>query len=202
MVTRVFVAAPFSEPPIKGYKGIFDEILDDHEDLELLFANEYLGQFNLLENLISWMKQSEAVIVDLTPSSDGVANSNVLIELGMALVLKPQSLCCMSRGYFPDAVPADIKGAHVQVYNNKVELFAVIETALEELLGYEHYRDDEEVKSEILRLFRKGVVLARGDVASQLDIEPAMASRLLRLLVEEERLDSEGDGRGRRYYKS
>lgn len=204
-MTEVFVAHPFTAIPIKGYRGVFERIAEEADDLEFKFADEHLEGPGLLDNIVSWIKDSDFVVIDLTPD-DGLINPNVLVEFGIARAIKPRKLCPISRGDVADLLPWDLKGIHVHSYTSRNELYDIITAALCALGGYHNAREvgEDAIKEKIVQLFRnRNTQLSRGEIAERVNLfDLSQASRILNALVREGKLDYDGERRGRFYFKA
>jgi hypothetical protein len=205
---RIFVAHDFTHPPIRNYREPFRRIGDKYT-VQFVFADQVHAADHLLEQIEDMIVQADACLFDLS-----TANRNVFLELGFArgrdkphyLLFRPMPAALLKLGFvdgLPD-VPTDIRGQRVLRYFTSRSLRLQLDDLVVELLSRSDlsgHQDMLEARVEDL-LTRNPAGLVIGQIASELKLNQTLAFAVVKILIEQHRVEATGYGSGMRYLKA
>ena len=103
---QVFIAYPYEFDRTENYRSVFKALAEECK-IEFAFADEQITSVHILEKIRSMIESSQFGIYDISGW-----NSNVTLELGLALGLGEKAYIAINPTYKPDVLdtPADLRG--------------------------------------------------------------------------------------------
>ncbi len=123
----VFVVMQFS----KNYDELYDEVIKptcEEFGFECIRADEMYSNGQIIEDILSTIKNSNLIIADITPD-----NPNVFYELGYAHGISKPTIIMCDRGR--EKLPFDISGIRTIFYENSISGKAKVEETLRQHLA-------------------------------------------------------------------
>ena len=204
---RLFVAHDFSNPPIRNYREPFRRVAEKYT-IEFVFADEVHTADHLLEQIETMIVEADACLFDVS-----TANRNVFLELGFArgrgkehfLLFRPASSVLLKFGFsrgFPD-VPTDIRGQRVVQYFSGRSLRLQLDDLVDELLKRGDFSSQQNMLEARVEaaLSRHPEGLLIGQMAGELKLNQTLVFAILKILIEQGRVETTGYGNATRYVR-
>lgn len=205
---RVFVAYPYSFSKA-DYRKVFKDVGKAY-GVQFTYADEKITSLQILEKIEGMIEEAEFSLFDVT-----TWNPNVALELGLArgkgseyyILFDPE------KGNKSD-VPSDLGGIDRMQYTDYASLEEAVSRLMRQQFGAPVKERDEKaaergaavtehltaIKGEIPQVVKREPGLAIGGIASSMGVQVEIAKPLVRDLVAEGKLTSDGVKRGMKYY--
>lgn len=211
---QIFVAHPFTELPLPDYRDAFNAVAvrmnaREQADLTFKFA-EGAGSIDarhILDEIINMIADCDAVICDIT-----TLNPNVMFESGIAKASDKPLTLLLRAPTGPNAIPSDLQGFQRRQYEDRNGLERVLEDLARNLLKSSPSGRDVGAAVERLQLHVSDAadtlygLLEASDEPMRIveletvtGLESGIVRYLLKRLLNEKRIYSEGEGSGTRY---
>jgi hypothetical protein len=123
---QVFVAYSYREYDKQDYRAPYEKV-GKAFNVHFVFADEKITSLHILQKIVSYIRESQFGIYDIT-----AWNPNVTLELGLALGMDERAFIALNPAKTNlDDVPSDLKGVDRLQYSS----FATLEAELERLLS-------------------------------------------------------------------
>jgi hypothetical protein len=204
---KVFVAYPYRFSK-KDYRGALRKVGRDY-GVEFTYADQKITNIHILEKIVGMIDEAEFSIFDVT-----TWNANVALELGVAMGKGLDYYILFNPTIKEGDVPADVGGIDRLEYEDFAGLTSEVSRLMRQQFGAPIKERDRETKErgaevtshleaisvEIPAVVRRDPGLAIGGIASQMGIPVEVAKSVVRPLVSEGRLRTEGVKRGMKYF--
>jgi len=205
---NVFVACPYSPPPLEGYRDVYDKIQRAFPYVKFCFADEKINSDAILDRVVAYIREASVCACDITGW-----NANVTMELGLALGMgkRVQLLFLEQRRLFGRSqmsgleLPVNIRGRARMNYQDAASLQA----GLRAFVQQEVANPDLNVASGALKALCESIYgllgiepgLKRFEIARHLGMETPDVRRPLEHLIREERIYQVGGGVNAQFYQ-
>jgi predicted nucleotide-binding protein len=204
---QIFVAYPYSFSKA-DYRRAFKDVAKAY-GVKFVYADEKITNKHILEKIEGMIEDAEFSIFDVTSW-----NANVALELGIARGNGQDYYILFNPDSDKADVPADLGGIDRLQYTDYSELEQEVARLMRQQFGAPTKERDEkakdrgaqvtehleEIKDEIPQVVAREPGLAIGSIASSMGLPVEQAKPLVRDLVAEGRLETEGVKRGTKYY--
>jgi predicted nucleotide-binding protein len=204
---RVFVAYPYSFSKA-DYRRAFREVGKAY-GVTFTYADEKITNKQILEKIEGMIEEAEFSIFDVT-----TWNPNVALELGIVRGKGADYYILFNPKSDQGDVPSDLGGIDRLQYTDYTQLSEEVSRLMRQQFGAPSRERDEaakargaqvtehleEIKNEIPLVVKREPGMAIGGIASTMGVPVEVAKPLVRDLVSEDKLQSEGVRRGTKYY--
>ena len=204
---QIFVAHDFSRPPLRNYRRPFQAVGEKYA-VAFVFGDSVHAASHLLEQIEAMITKSDACLFDVSSW-----NHNVFLELGFARGLKKDNYLLfrpgrgvlwrvgLRPGY--EDVPADLRGLRQLRYPHERALRLQLDNLVKDLVFRANLSSMQDMLAARIEdlLARQTDGLPIGQIAQEFSLHQAVVSGLLRLLIEQGRTTTTGQGPATRYVK-
>lgn len=204
---KVFVAYPYRFSK-KDYRGALRKVGRAY-GVEFTYADQKITNIHILEKIVGMIDEAEFSIFDVT-----TWNANVALELGIAMGKGLDYYILFNPDVKEGDVPADVGGIDRLQYADYAGLSDEVSRLMRQQFGAPVKERDQETKArgaqvtshldaistEIPLVISREPGLAIGGIASQMGIPVEVAKSVVRPLVAEGKLRTEGAKRGTKYF--
>ena len=198
---QVFVAYSYRLYPKADYRTVFKNI-EGRYQVTFIFADEKITNMHILKKIESFIRDSDFSIFDISGW-----NPNVTLELGFAMALNDKWYIAIDPSKTDVAeVPSDLRGLDRIQYASYTELGEKIQTIMEQ--RYPKRPAGTSIDTYLAEQRRDLVGLLRDDnpgltvtsMAQLLGVDVQVTQLIVRPLVEDGVLRTEGSRRATKYY--
>jgi predicted nucleotide-binding protein len=196
---QVFVAYSYRLYPRSDYRNVYKQIEKSY-DVTFIFADEKITNMHIMKKIESFIRDSDFAIFDISGW-----NPNVTLELGFAMALNEQWYIAIDPSKTEvDEVPSDLRGLDRIQYGSYSELGEKIQTVMAQRYPRRQETSIDtylaEQRKQVVGLLRSDSGLTVTSIAQLLGVDVQVAQLIVRPLVEEEVLRTEGVRRATKYF--
>ena len=194
---EIFVACPYKVFPIDDYKAVFRRVAKSY-NLTFKFADEQITSQHILDKIAGYIRDCNFSLFDVTSW-----NPNVSLELGIAVGLGKKYFILFNATIDNNDVPSDIRGFDRVQYSSNTELEAKLNLLLkQELLNHAQGTDltFNALRGEIVKVLRQSPGLGSSQLAQELSYDKLIVSSMLKLMLDDNEIRTEGKKKGTVYF--
>lgn len=196
---QVFVAYSYRLYPKADYRNIYKEI-EKAYDVTFIFADEKITNMHIMKKIESFIRGSDFSIFDISGW-----NPNVTLELGFAMALGDQWYIALDPSKTEvKEVPSDLRGLDRIEYGSYAELGEKIQTVMAQRYPRRPAGTIDtylaEQRKQVVGLLRSDPGITVTAIAEVLGVEVQVAQLIVRPLIEEGVLRTEGRRKATKYF--
>ncbi len=196
---QVFVAYSYRLYPKSDYRNVYKEI-ERVYDVTFIFADEKITNMHIMKKIESFIRGSDFAIFDISGW-----NPNVTLELGFAMALADQWYIAIDPSKTEvKEVPSDLRGLDRIEYGSYSELGEKIQTAMAQRYPRRPTGTIDtylaEQRKQAVGLLRTDPGLTVTSIAQVLGVDVQVAQLIVRPLIEENVLRTEGKRKATKYF--
>jgi hypothetical protein len=197
---KVFVAHPYTltELPLDDYRSKFKEIEKEFPGIKFTYADEKIETVHILEKIERMIIESDFSLFDITSW-----NSNVSLELGIAIGLKREYYILFNPNISANDVPSDLKGLGRLQYNSLSNLYSQLTVLIQEKIkskGFDAQAQVNDIKLKILECLTANGKMNIGKIAEKLSVSKPIIKAGLGELLSSNQIASEGQKKATKYF--
>jgi predicted transcriptional regulator len=196
---QVFVAYSYRLYPKADYRTIYKNIEAVYE-VTFIFADEKITNVHILKKIESFIRDSDFSIFDISGW-----NPNVTLELGFAMALNDSWYIAIDPSKTDvGEVPSDLRGLDRIQYSSYTELGEKIKAIMEQRYPKRPGTSIDtflaEKRKDLVVILRSNPGLTMTSMAQLLGVNVQVAQLIVRPLVEENAIRTEGSRRATKYF--